>query len=189
MQNPKSMRLPKTPTVTRLLSLNPVFSLVDVMKLGLTNGQEHVFLSRAVDAGYIVSAGYRSGIYYNLVRDPRAPGNRKLEAARMLYPSMVVVGLAVIKDACWTDQIAVVPQVAILSRRTIKCIEGVTFVERGLDWYRKMKGSIVDAKLSSFGVPALTPQAALEDGEMHREQMGFDQWDVQIDHEFTAESL
>jgi len=171
-------RLEKISTVARLLELAPLFSLVSLARMGLPRTQAHVFLARATAAGLVASAGPRTGIYYNLLRDPHGPQNRTLEAARLLYPSAVVIGLAVMHDACLTSQIARQIQVAVLNRRTVKSIDGVILVRRPRSWYRTMQSSTIPAHESSFGIPALTPQAAFEDGKEHQFELGYQSWDI-----------
>jgi len=37
---------------------------------------------------------------------------------------------------------------------------------------------VIPAHESSFGIPALSPQAAFEDGKQHQLELGYQSWDI-----------
>lgn len=151
-------------SVDRLLKLPFVFAVADVIRLGLAQGDEHTFLARAVKSERIASAGFKSGIYFNLLRDPNARA-RVLEAARLAYPSAVVVGAAVLHAHGWTTQVPHTTDLAVMKRRSRRPIRGIHFVERKADWYRQHANDILAPGESGFELHALTPAAALADAK------------------------
>jgi hypothetical protein len=181
-------------TIDRLLELPVVFSLADAGKTGAGTGEPlggehlHTFLARAVKRGRIASAGPKSGIYYNLVRDPNAR-TRVLEAARKAYPSSVVVGAAVLHAHGWTTQVPHVIDVAVMARRSRRPIDGVHFVERTRSWYRQHAKDILPPGDSGFEVHALAPAPALADARAADESDQLwvpDEDDLEIPEESTS---
>ncbi len=184
-------RAPKVSTVDRLRKLPVVFSLADVARLGLSGPAMHVFLARASQKGLVKSAGNKSGIFYNLLRDERA-NQQVLQAARLAYPSAVVVGGAVLHAAGWTTQVFHTIDVAILKRPSNFTIHGVNFVQRSRRWYRERAPDIVSAERSEFGVAALTPAGALLDLLEMRDAPARDLWvpdNDDIEQDLAAEGL
>lgn len=153
--------------VDRLRALPEVFTLSDLLNpdrgIGLARETAHTTVMRWAQAGLVKSAGPRAGIYYNLLRDPQGASERVLQAAARLDPSAVVVGAAVLHAHGWTTQIPQLYDVAILSSRTVKQLDGVRFVMRPQAWYRRMHAQILQRQDSPFDIPSLQPQAALDD--------------------------
>lgn len=172
-------------TIDRLLNLPEVFTLAEMRRLdvSLTGQAAYTFLHRAREAARIARVGERAGAYYNLVRDPAAPVNRKLEATRKLYPSAVLGGAAVLHAAGWVTQIPQRYLVMVLGRPSVKTIDGVDIVMRNQRWYQTQSelGNLVNEYDSPFGITSLTPRAALEDARKFKDSWVPDEDDLDID--------
>lgn len=149
-------------TLDRLLTLAPVFTLDDLREQGLKDGNAYAWLLRTVNARHIVSAGARSGVYYNLVRDPEAVDKRRLEAVARLHPTAVVVGAAVLHAHGWVDRAPAEIDVAILKQPTTRTIDGVRIVMREHGWHRE-HGPDLLRDMAVFPIPSLRPEQALAD--------------------------
>lgn len=149
-------------TLERLLTLGPVFTLYELREQGLKDGNAYAWLLRTVNAGHIMSAGARSGVYYNLVRDPEVVGKRRLEAVARLHSTAVVVGAAVLHAYGWVDRAPAEIDVAILKQPTTRAIDGVRIVMREQAWHRD-HGSELLRDDAFFPIPSLRPEHALAD--------------------------
>lgn len=165
----------------RLRQLGPVFSLNDLVRLGLKRETAHKTVMRWEDQDLIKQAGPRAAVYYNLLVDRYGPLNRKLEAAQLLYPSAVVVGAAVLHAHGWTTQIPQSLDVAILRRATVKQIDGVHLVHRDADWYASQHDTLLlPGKDSPFSIASLAPRQALADAREHDDVWRPDDDDLDI---------
>lgn len=163
-----------TSMIDRLLALPAVFTMRELKLAGLSGGNAYTFLSRARESKRIAYASGergRAGIYYNLLVDPNAAENRKLEATRKLYPSATLAGPAVLHAAGWITQIPAIYDVIVTKRRSKRLIAGINLLERPISWFldRRAAGDIVLEHESSFGIATLTPRAALADARQHRD--------------------
>lgn len=183
MIKPVIPRTKPVSTVDRLLALPAVFTLKEMRGIGLEGGHLHTFLLRAEEAKRIAPVGKRTGAYFNLIVDPKGPTNRRLEAARKLYPSAVLGGAAVLHAAGWVTQIPQTYDVMVRYRRSIKSIHGVKLLLRPRSWYEaQMKaGNIVHETESDFGIATLTPRAALDDAKEHKDSWVPDDDDLELD--------
>lgn len=170
--------------LSRLLRLPPVFTLQDLLQLGLVRETAHTTIMRWADQQLIAQAGPRAGVYFNLVADRTGPENRVLEAARKLYPSAVVVGPAVLHAHGWTTQTPHAVDVAILKAPTARQIHGVRFVMRTQAWYRQHAGDLLRSGVDSpFEIDSLTPAAALDDARTAGDVWLPDEDDLEIPDE------
>jgi len=124
----------------RLRNLPPVFSVSEFAfeNTDLSESAYNMTLKRMVDAGMIQSAGYRLGLFYNLVADPHAPSSHGFEVVKRVYPSAVIIGKQALMEAGWSTQIPDKPDVAVYTGGTpqrIKSITGFNLVNRTKDWY------------------------------------------------------
>lgn len=114
--------------------------------------------------GYIRSLGPRAGVYFNLVRCPNWE-HLLPSAVALAVPSAVLIGPSVLHHYGWTTQIPRTLHVATPSRPTLKELDGVTLHRRPRSWYAAMQ--VGETGHSVYGLPALTPDQALLDGEQY----------------------
>lgn len=114
----------------------------------------------------VKAAGQRLGLYYNLVTHPNWEENRAL-AIRMAYPSAIVIGPSVLHRHGWITQIPQSVAIAVLNEGSHPSMEGVEVFKRSMRWYRKFSpwGEPI------YGLPALTPENALNDCLAHAGKM------------------
>ena len=157
-----------TVSVMRLLPV--VFTMADYIRTsGVSENTAKVALGRLVTRQWVKPAGPRTGLFFNLFLDPRAADNHALAAVKKLYPSVVVVGAAVLHAHGWTTQIPHVMDVAILSRASVKQIDGINMVERPRQWFVDLMKShdVLAVGTSPFAVESVTPQFALDDARAY----------------------
>jgi hypothetical protein len=161
------------PSATEILrKLPPVFTLLDFLRAAPQSAATaSIMLARLARREWIKNAGRRSTVYYNLLVDPAAAENRKLEAVKRLYPSAVVVGPACLHAHGWTTQIPQVTDVAVLDRRSVKPIDGLNVVTRSQAWYAMLaeKKQLLTRGASPFPIESVKPQFALEDAQRHQD--------------------
>ena len=152
-------------SVTRLRDLPVVFSLNRaVRQTGMSRPMLSVYLSRWERSGLVRKAGPKSGVYYNLLVDPKAPELHLTEAIRLLYPSAVLCGASVLHNAGWITQIPRDIHIVVLKRQTYPKLFGVETHPRTKTWFVKHAEDIEPRpKFAAFGLPALSPAASLSD--------------------------
>ncbi len=142
------------------MALPAVFSLPILQaRLGGDANKAAIYATRWHTRGLLERAGPRLGIYYNRVRDPQGLEASRLQAARLVFPSSVLIGSTVLHDAGWSTQISQVREVAVLVRRSYPAVDGVVFHGRTRVWY----GQVHDGIIRDGVVPALKPAMALAD--------------------------
>ncbi len=158
-------------SVKRLQQLPSVFSLNQaVRRLGMDRHVLSVYLARLERAEWVRKAGPRSGIYYNLLRDPQAHQKHLVEAIRLAYPSAVLYGASVLHSAGWTTQIPRAIHIAVMSRPSYPKIDGVEFYRRPRSWFLRHGEDILKhPDFASYGLPALSPGVCLTDMRRYRD--------------------
>lgn len=177
--------------IDRLTTLPVVFTLNDLVRLGLTRETAYKTLMRWSDRGVIEQAGPRAAVYYNLLVDREAADRHRLAAARLLYPTAVVIGAAVLHAHGWTTQPPKIVDVAILERPSMKSLTGVHLVMRPRRWYERFVPELLREGDSPFEIDSLAPAAALADAHAWRDVWVPDEDDLDIpdDVESPAASI
>jgi hypothetical protein len=155
-----------------LLKLPEVFTGNDFLReSGQTMSTARITIMRLKQRKWIESAGPRVNVYFNLLKDPKASMNRRLEAVKRIYPSAVVIGPACLHAHGWTTQIPQVTDVAVLTRRSLKQFDGIHLVERSRKWYTYLlaEKQLMRAQQSPFPIESVTPLFALKDAKVHRD--------------------
>lgn len=156
-------------SLDRLRRLGEVFDLHDVLaEEGMTENNAHTWLMRTVNLKHIAQAGGRSGIYYNLVKDPDGPRTRRLEAVARMYPSAVVVGVAVLFKHGLIAEEHLEIDVAIPKAPSTRTFEGVHFVTREKSWFVDHQPRFI-APGEAFKLASLTPGDAVEDARVFKD--------------------
>ena len=130
------------------------------------NDMASVYLARWKKSGMVQSTGPRSGVYFNLVANPKAAEEHLVDALLFAFSSAVLIGASVLHDAGWTTQIPKKLQIACLAeregRRTVPVWDQVEFFLRPRGWYQQFHGQMLRGE--NYGALAsLTPAAALVD--------------------------
>lgn len=81
------------------------------------NDMASVYLARWKKRGMVQNTGSRSGVYFNLVANPKATEEHLVDALLSAFPSAVLIGASVLHDAGWTTQIPSKLQIACLAER------------------------------------------------------------------------
>ncbi len=169
-----------------LRELPPVFSL---REMELLTGQAYpvcrLALHRWRRRGWIKDLGPRTGVYFNLLKDPKAWGNYLPDALRKLFPGAVVIGPSVLHDHGWTTQIPQLLHVAVPARRSLPQLHGVHLVGRPRRWYRQVAPYL---QPGSSGLPELPPAMALADCLRYRDSWVPDADDLELG-EMSAQEL
>lgn len=121
-----------------------------------------VYLSRWKLSGLVSSFGQRTGVHFNLLRNPNAPQDGIFNALEMVFPGAVIIGASVLHDAAWTTQIPRAIDVAVLNRRSFPVIAGFDIHCRPREWFALMRSGI-----DFSGYPKLKPAYALADAFMY----------------------
>lgn len=121
-------------------------------------------LSRMKSGGLIESAGERSGVYFNLFKNPDAPNAHQVHALLSVYPSAVLVGESVLHNAGWITQIPSTITVAVLQRRSLQKLTGFSIQEKNVSWFKSMFPHFLSsdtANFTTYGLKAIPPEQAL----------------------------
>jgi hypothetical protein len=157
----------RTSAIEALRKLPAVFTNKDAMRaLGLRPEYTKLVLHRWKSRDLVRAAGPRLGVFYNLIVAPNWEAQQST-AIRLVYPSAVAIGATVLHRHGWITPIPRQIQIAVLSAPTVPRMDGVETHKRPLGWYQRM-GPWGD---SILGLPALRPEAALEDCRAHRDTM------------------
>lgn len=150
----------RTPVHKRLLALPEVFTTNTLAAtLGGDLKSASVYLNRWRSEGLISSLGPRVGVHFNLLRNPDADQDLKMEALHHVFPGAVIAGVSAVHAAGWTTQIPSAIEVMIPPRRTTPEINDVRIMTRPAAWFRDAR-----KKPQRLGlIPTVDPAFALAD--------------------------
>lgn len=149
----------------RLRQMPEVFDLRTVEETcGVARDVAYLYCHRWASKGYVEQAGQRSGVYFNLIKDPRA-SSRIVEALRLgLRPtSLIAVGSTALEEHGLTTQRSTILQVAVpvhRKTRTIPQFNNVDLIPRNPEWFVTVEGHHMAGR---HGLPVLDPAYALVD--------------------------
>jgi hypothetical protein len=150
----------RTRSLDRLRELPEVFSLGMVCTLfEMTRGMASTYISRWKDVGLVSSLGEKTGVHFNLLRDPDGPQSRRLDALAYLLPGSRIIGASALHAAGWTTQFPRSLEIAAPPRRSFPTIPDVEISKRPRDWF-----SGPGRRIFRMGaIPILDPATALAD--------------------------
>lgn len=156
----------------RLRALPAVFSLTMLAsRLNGDRGRASIYVRRWKEAGLVLGAGPRLGIYFNLAVDPQAASMRALEAVKLAFPEAVICGETVLHDEGWTTQIPQSTQLIVLEARTLPQVYGFELHGRPASWFVEFANEI-----DQEGFARLSPRAALVDAWKYHGYKGDVMW-------------
>ncbi len=151
--------------IKKLQMLPDCFTDKVFMRLsGLPGPSAKVALSRMRHANLIKSAGDRTGIYFNLLKNANSASENATKALLTVYPSAVLCGETVLHNAGWITQIPPAVTVAVLARRSYQKVDGFSIKGMPLNWFKSIAGGILnqeEAEFSTHGLKSLRPEMAL----------------------------
>lgn len=144
----------------RLMDLPEAFTTKTLAaNLGGDTKLASVYLFRWRKEGLISSIGPRAGLHFNLVRNPNAAQDLRMEAIAFLFPGAMISGVSAVHAAGWTTQIPRSLEIAVPMRRSFPEIDDCAISSRPRSWFRLAKQNV-----SRHGpVPTLDPAFALAD--------------------------
>lgn len=168
----------RLPAHRRLRDLPEVFTSTTLAAtLGGDPKAASVYLARWRREGLITSLGPRTGVHFNLLRNPAAAEDLRMEAVAYVLPGAVIAGVSAVHAAGWTTQIPAATEIMAPSRRSFPEIDEVVIRPRGLHWL-----NLARTHLARTGVmPMVTPAFALADlwrSEDWRPDPDDIEWDV-----------
>jgi hypothetical protein len=151
--------------IERLKNLPDVFTVNTLSRLmGCPKPTVLAYLSRWKTRGWVEQAGPRSGVYFNLAKNPLAASQHRVDALLMLYPSAMLMGESVLHAAGWITQIPQALHVAIEKRPSYVQMQGVALHPKPLAWFKTVPIlKPTQAKFASYGLRTLSPAWALAD--------------------------
>jgi hypothetical protein len=155
--------------IERLRTLPEVFSLRDLeLLMDINRKTAHQLCWRWKKAKFVQGLGPRSGVYYNIFKDPMGPNRRRGEALqKLLGHSPIVVGATALHLAGWTTQRPNRVELCVPRTRDWRVfpkIHGVLLVSRPRHWFNRIAPYIREGV---DGLRALAPEAALIDAMQH----------------------
>jgi hypothetical protein len=154
-----------TSALERLRNMPECFTDKTFMRLNrLSPETTRVTLSRMKSSNLIQSAGDRSGVYFNLLRNENAANEHMINALLFIYPTAVLVGESVLHNAGWITQIPASITVAVLRRKSLQKLNGFSIETRDLDWFKSMNDlflSADSADFTTYGLKSIPPEYAL----------------------------
>jgi hypothetical protein len=158
---------------------------------GLKQESAKVALSRMKDANLIQSAGNRSGVYFNLVKNNNANNEHMTKALLSVYPTAVLSGESVLHNSGWITQIPSAITVTVLERKSYQKLDNFSIEGRNLQWFKDMHNIFLpkdNADFSTYGLKAVPPEYALmmlfKDGNS-----GLDKDDIEIPDDKINQTL
>lgn len=172
-------------SVQKLLGLPECFTDKTFSRFtGLSGESSQVALSRMKSAGLVRSAGNRSGVYYNLIKDREADTKYLIHALLFVYPSAVLSGESVLHNAGWITQIPSAITVCVVERPSYQKIDGVLIEGRPPVWFKTNHSSLLSTEAAGFatyGLKSLPPEKAVV--QMFEKPSGLDVDDFDIPEE------
>lgn len=159
------MTAPYVGALSRLKNLPEVFNVNTLSRLmGMPKPTVLATLTRWKAKAWVEQAGPRSGIYFNLLANPQAADEHRIDALRMAYPSAMVMGESVLHAAGWITQIPQQLHVAVEKRRSYVQLTGIALHPKPLSWFKTV-GILQprQAKFNTYGLRTLPPAWALAD--------------------------
>lgn len=154
-----------TSALERLRNTPECFTDKTFMRLNkLSPETTRVTLSRMKSGNLIQSAGDRSGVYFNLLKNENAANEHMINALLFVYPTAVLAGESVLHNAGWITQIPSSVTVAVLKRKSLQKLNGFSIETRDLDWFKSMKDLFLSADSAGFttyGLKSIPPEYAL----------------------------
>ena len=147
-----------TSAIDRLSALPDVFTGGDLTVLfGWKSAHASSYLAHWRKAGLIKSLGGRSDVHMNRVANrqvnPRA-------ALRRAFPSAIMVGVDILREAGWTTQIPSLTEVAIAQSSPRHHLEGFELATRTDNWFATVAPGVQKVPA---GIDQLKPAWALAD--------------------------
>ncbi len=154
-----------TSAIERLKNLPDVFTVNTLSRLmDCPKPTVLAYLSRWKTKGWVAQAGPRSGVYFNVAKNPLAASQHRVDALLMLYPSAMLMGESVLHAAGWITQIPQALHVAVEKRPSYVQVQGVALHPKPLRWFKTVAIlKPTQAKFASYGLRTLTPAWALAD--------------------------
>jgi hypothetical protein len=159
------MTAPYIGALNRLKNLPEVFNVNTLSRLmGMPKPTVLAYLTRWKAKAWVEQAGPRSGIYFNLLANPLAASEHRVDALLMAYPSAMLMGESVLHAAGWITQIPQQLHVAVEKRRSYVQLSGVELHPKPLDWFKTVAVlQPTQAKFNTYGLRSLPPTWALAD--------------------------
>lgn len=150
----------RIPAHKRLAAMPEVFTTNTLaVHLDVELDVASVYLNRWKEEGLVSSLGKRAGVHFNLVRNPNAHSDNRLDAVGLLLPGAVIGGASAIHAAGWTTQIPWRLEVLAQPRRSYPSLNDVTVSKRSKSWFAVAKSHL----LGDGPLPFLKPAFALAD--------------------------
>lgn len=142
----------------RLEALPEIFTGSDLTMLyGWRSQIASTYLANWRKAGLVRSLGGRSDVHMNLVRNRHV----NLEVAlRRVFPLATKVGVDILREAGWTNQIPSLPEVAVPQPGPIYAVVGFALTGRPHKWFTKVAPGVQHV---NDGLTRLKPAWALVD--------------------------
>ena len=154
------MPLSRKSAIDRLRELPEVFTLnTAAALLRLGPGNASTYIARWKESGLVSSLGPRTGVHFNLLKNPSADKDLRMEAIAYLFPGAVIGGVSAVHAAGWTTQFPRQTEIMIPKRRSFPAVDDAVISMRPLSWMRAAKNWVA----TEGAVPWLNPAFALAD--------------------------
>lgn len=198
-----STSVKKNPYREQLDKLPEVFTLPETRRvLGYSTTTAHVTLSRWMKMGLVDALAPRSGVYFNLEKNPVARQQHMQLAISKKYPVLRIVGPHVLANYGWTTQIQHYMNLAVnippikgstSSANGYLAVPEVDFSYRTKKWWMAaLRDSEVRDKNNTFiqGFESVSPGFALVDMWLRQEEGWFpDADDLYLDEQGIAQAI
>jgi hypothetical protein len=156
----EAMSKSRISALDRLRGLPEVFTLnTAASHLGCSTKQASTYINRWGESGLTSSLGPRTGMHFNLLRNPNAASELRMDAIGYLFPGAMVGGVSAVHAAGWTTQFPRKTEIIIPKRRSFPSIDEAEVSCRPLKWIKEARNWTV----SEGPVPYLNPAFALAD--------------------------
>lgn len=147
-------------SLDRLKDLPEVFTLnTAAAMIGVEGNVASTYIARWKKQGLVSSLGPRTAVHFNLLKNPSAEDDLRMDAIAYVYPGAIAGGVTALHHAGWTTQIPREMDLLVHRRRSYPAIEGVEVHGRPAAWV-KLAREWSDMKTP---VPYLHPAFALAD--------------------------
>jgi len=144
----------------RLRKLPEVFTLnTAASHLECSKQMASTYIGRWHDSGLVASLGPRTGMHFNLLRNPNAASDLRMDAIAYLFPGAMIGGVSAVHAAGWTTQFPRQTEIIIPNRRSFPSVTDAEISCRPLKWIKEAR-NWTDRDAS---VPWLNPAFALAD--------------------------
>ncbi|MXX91330.1 MAG: hypothetical protein F4213_06520 [Boseongicola sp. SB0677_bin_26] len=170
----------------RLKGLPEVFTTRSLPGLlGTDRKAASVYLNRWRERGLVSSLGPQIGVHFNLLRNPKAGQERRMDVLAYFFPGAVVAGVSALHAEGWTTQFPRQTEIMVPARKSLPRVHGATLHSRPNRWFSMAKAHVARPGPVLMVSPAFALADCWQTGHWHPDPDDIE-WDLVSEADLTA---